>query len=64
MRKTTERVTNKPIAVDINGLAAMLSCGEASARKVGEDAEARFNIGRRVLYPVNKVEKYVEAMAF
>ncbi|SCX96575.1 hypothetical protein [Butyrivibrio sp. INlla14] len=63
MRKTTERTADKLIAVDINGLAAMLSCGEASARKIGEDACARFNIGRRVLYSVSKVEKYVEAMA-
>jgi len=60
MRKTIERETDKLIAVDITKLAAMLSCGEASARKIGEEAGARVNIGRRVLYSVTKVERYIE----
>ena len=51
------------LTVDIEGLAAMLSCGQATARKIAEDAGARITIGRRVLYSVSKIEKYLEAIA-
>ena len=63
MRKTKERDTNQLLAVDIEKLAAMLSCGQATARKIGEDAGARVVIGRRVLYSVDKVSRYLEAIA-
>ena len=63
MRQTKERESNCRLAVDIEGLAAMLSCGQMTARKIGEDAGARITIGRRVLYSVQKVEKYLEALS-
>lgn len=63
MLQTKQRKTNRKLAVDIEGLAAMLSCGQATARKIGEDAGARILIGRRVLYSVNKVEQYLDLMA-
>lgn len=63
MLQTKQRETNRKLAVDIEGLAAMLSCGQATARKIGEDAGARILIGRRVLYSVNKVEQYLDLMA-
>ena len=63
MLQTKQRETNRKLAVDIEGLAAMLSCGQATARKIGEDARARILIGRRVLYSVNKVEQYLDLMA-
>ena len=50
MNKTKIRATEQPIAVDIEGLSAMLSCGRATARKIGEQAGAKIVIGRRVLY--------------
>lgn len=52
-----------PITVDIEHLAAMLSCGKDTARKIGEDAGARITIGRRVLYSVRKIENYIEKIA-
>ena len=52
MRQTKERESNCRLAVDIEGLAAMLSCGQMTARKIAEDAGARITIGRRVLYSV------------
>ena len=58
MNKTKERKTSQPITVDIEGLSAMLSCGHATARKIGEQAEAKIVIGRRVLYSVERVKKY------
>lgn len=59
MNKTLFRETKTPVTVDIEGLSAMLSCGRATARKVGEQAEARICIGRRVLYSVDKVRQYL-----
>ena len=59
MNKTKIRATEQPIAVDIEGLSARLSCGRASARKIGEQAGAKIVIGRRVLYSIEKVKKYL-----
>lgn len=36
---------------------------KAAAKKIGEDACARIIIGRRVLYSVSKVQKYLETIA-
>lgn len=63
MNKTFNRNDPDVIAVDIEKLSAILSCGCATARKIGEQAEARIFIGRRVLYSVNKVRKYLDAIA-
>ena len=63
MNKTFNRNDPDVIAVDIEKLSAILSCGCASARKIGEQAEARIFIGRRVLYSVNKVQKYLDSIA-
>ncbi len=51
------------LAVDIEGLASMLSCGQATARKIGEEACAKIIVGRRVLYSVSKVKSYLEYIA-
>ena len=48
---------------DIEGLMAMLSCGEVTAKKIADYAEARVIVGRRVLYNVDKIKKYIDAMA-
>lgn len=59
MNKTSERHSTQPLTVDIEKLSAMLSCGHATARKIGAQAGARIEIGRRVLYSVEKVQKYL-----
>lgn len=59
MRETKNRDSDNKIAVDIEGLSAMLSCGNATAKKIGEDARARIVVGRRVLYSIHKVEEYL-----
>ena len=64
MRATKERcVEQQRLAVDIDGLATMLSCGTSTAKKIAELAEARIVIGRRVLYSVGKVETYLDRIA-
>ncbi len=62
MRKTKYRFSENKIAVDIETLSAMLTCGRDTAKKIGEDAEAKITIGRRVLYSVPKIEAYIENM--
>ena len=63
MNKTKDREVDRLLSVDVEKLAAMLSCGQATAKKIGEEAGARIVIGRRVLYSVSKVQKYIEKMA-
>lgn len=63
MNKTFARESKEQITVDIEKLSAMLSCGHATARKIGEQAGARICIGRRVLYSVDKIKQYLVAMS-
>lgn len=63
MNKTSLRDTQQLLAVDIDKLSAMLSCGHATARRIGEQAEARINVGRRVLYSVDKIQKYLNTVS-
>lgn len=62
MNKTTQRKSDQQITVDVEKLAGMLSCGRATARKIGEQAGAKITIGRRVLYSVDAVKKYLETL--
>lgn len=62
MNKTAQRKSDQQITVDVEKLAGMLSCGRATARKIGEQAGARIMIGRRVLYSVDAVKKYLETL--
>lgn len=63
MNKKLERKTKNVLTTDANGLAGMLECGLATAIKIGNEAGARIQIGRRVLYKVSKVEDYLNALA-
>ena len=63
MNKTGNRRTEHPLTVGIETLSAMLSCGHATARKIGEQAGAKVVIGRRVLYSVDRVKKYLDCLA-
>ena len=65
MRKTLERDndTKNNLTVNAETLAGMLDCGRATAVKSGIDAGARIQIGRRTLYKVSMVEKYLDALS-
>ena len=63
MRKTTEYNTENRLTVDIECLMAMISCGAVTARKISDCAEEKIIVGRRVLYNVDKIKKYLDAMA-
>ena len=66
-RKETQREENikrndekERITVSAETLAGMLDCGRATAVKIGTDAGAKIQIGRRTLYKVSIVEKYLD----
>ena len=62
MHKTNNAETDNKIAVDINGLQAMLSLGRNTTAEIGEKAGAVIKIGRRRLYNVKKVEEYINSI--
>lgn len=66
MNKTTKEGTVLPFgksAVDTGELQLMLSCGRSSAVQIGNDAHARIEIGRRVLWNVRKVNEYLDRIS-
>lgn len=65
MRKTTRSDLENVFAVDVKGLMKLLSCGEQTAREIGEKSEARIPTeGRRVLYSTDKVREYLHNHTF
>lgn len=63
MKKTLARKTDKNILVSAEELTSMLGCGRATAVKIGSQAKAKIQIGRRVLYKLDLVEKYLNEIA-
>lgn len=63
MKKTLNRDNERFLTVNADTLAGMLNCGRATAVKIGTDAGAKIQIGRRTLYKVSIIEKYLEAIA-
>ena len=63
MRKTTEHQTQNQLTVDLQGLMALTCLGRASAEKIGQEAGAALNVGRRKLYIVSRVARYMETLA-
>lgn len=51
------------IAITTGELQAMLSCGRHSAVQIGDAAEARIQIGKRVFWNVEKVKTYVDLIS-
>lgn len=63
MRKRSGETVNQKLAVDTSELRAMLSCGRDTAVKVGTEAGARIQIGKRVLWNVDKVQSYIDKLS-
>ena len=64
MRATqkSEMVMNQ-VAVTTENLQNILDCGRPTAVEIGKLANARVEIGRRVLWNVSKVQKYLDSIA-
>lgn len=63
MRKTLNRYNEKFLTVNADTLAGMLNCGRATAVKIGTDAGAKIQIGRRTLYKVSIIERYLDSLS-
>lgn len=60
--KKSEMVMNQ-VAVTTENLQNILDCGRPTAVEIGTLAKARVEIGRRVLWNVSKVQKYLDSIA-
>lgn len=57
---TKSKFTDQNLLVNTENLQKLLQCGRVTAIEIGAGAEARVQIGRRVLWNVEKVRKYLE----
>ena len=55
----TKNTKGQKILVDTFGLQEMLSAGRPAAVKIGTEAGARVQSGRRVFWNVRKVQQYI-----
>lgn len=60
--KKSEMVMNQ-VAVTTENLQNILDCGRPTAVEIGTLAKARVEVGRRVLWNVSKVQKYLDMIA-
>lgn len=51
------------VSVNADTLAKILDCGRPTAVKIGEAAGARLQFGKRVLYKMDKIDKYLDSLA-
>lgn len=64
MRKTkTTQASMDDLTVDTEGLQCLINAGRKTAVDIGMAAGARITIGRRVLWNVSKIRKYLDDMA-
>lgn len=52
------------ITVDTNTLKEILCCGRKTAVEIGMAANAKITIGKRVLWNVALIQKYLDSIAF
>lgn len=51
------------ITITTDELQAILGCGRSSAVRIGEQAEARVQFGKRVLWNVGKIKEYINSIS-
>ena len=66
MYKTSNTVNtlDNSITVSTESLSRLLDCGRSTAVKIGEAADAKVRVGRRVLWNSNKIRKYFQLYAY
>lgn len=60
-RKSGEE--KKPLLVDTLGLQEILSSGRPAAVRIGTEAGARVQAGRRVFWNVKKIQQYLDMIS-
>ena len=51
------------LTVDTHGLQNLLDCGRVTAVEIGSLAGERVEMGKRVLWNVNKIKQYLNAIS-
>ena len=62
MHKLRDFETDQKITVGISGLQSMLCVGRNTAAQIGKEAGAVLHVGRRTLYNVDKIKKYMDTL--
>lgn len=66
MNKTMKTCNVLPFgksSIDTKELQEMLSCGRVTAIQIGNNANAKIQIGRRVLWNVKKINQYLDRIS-
>ena len=65
MNKTTSNVIqlSDRLTANTETLAECLDCGRSKAVKIGEAAGAKIQMGKRILWNVRKVQRYLDSIA-
>ncbi len=63
MKSTTRSQNDNKILVDIVDLQAMLSLGYSACASIGESANAVVKFGRRKMYNVEKIRRYIDSIS-
>ena len=62
-RKAQIKKIDNPLTVDTEGLKSLLNCGRNSAVEIGKQAGAEIRVGKRLLWNVSKVKRYINAIS-
>lgn len=63
MVRTSAIASNSNITITTEELMNRLQAGRVTAMSVGNAAGARIQVGRRVLWNVSKIQKYLDAIS-
>lgn len=65
MNKTASNVIqlSDRLTANTETLAESLDCGRSTAVKIGEAAGAKIQMGKRILWNVRKVQRYLDSIA-
>ena len=64
MRKTAAtNTTMDNLTVDTAGLKNLLNAGHQTAVEIGTAAGAKITVGRRVLWNISKIQKYLDEIS-
>lgn len=62
MNKRNKNTSTEPLYVDVIEIANLFSVGKSTAYKIGQESNCSIKIGRRRLYNVEKLKKYMESL--
>lgn len=62
-KRLMSEVSEETLAVDTLGLQRLTNSGRQTATKIGVEAGAKIYVGKRVLWNVSKVRKYLNEIS-